>query len=395
MKTCTLCKQKKSFEFLDLGKQPMANKYPLTKNAFRLEKFFPVKVFFCINCKNIQLGTTVSRNEMFEDYYYLSSVNKELVRHYEKFAKKLKKAKFVVDIGSNDGISLKPLKEMGVKALGVDPSINVGKIANDAGFETFVTFYNHQAARRIKNEYGKADVITGFSMFSHLQDQHQFIEDVKFLLTDDGKFIVEVEYNKLMLEKMSFERFYLDRILYFSVTSFEKLFQQHDMYLSDAEVTKIHGGSIRITAQKKGFGKKPSPRVKRLMEEEIKDLTLTTVIKFGKNAKIQIEALKNKLKSYKTKGLTIAGYGSPARVATLTNFGNIGPELIDFIVDDSPLKQNRFSPGKHIPIVSNEYLKEHPVHVLLFFAYESFEDIKKKLNRKYINLFPIPVREIQ
>lgn len=394
MNTCNLCFKKKSFEFLDLGQQPMANKYPPSKKAFESEKFFSVKVFFCTNCKNVQLGTTVSRNEMFEDYYYLSSVNTELVRHYEEFAKTLKDAKFVVDIGSNDGISLKPLKEMGVKYLGVDPSINVGKLANDAGFETLVAFYDDETAQKIVRDYGKADVITGFSMFSHLQDQHQFIEDVKTLLTDDGRFIVEVEYNKLMLEKIAFERFYLDRVFYFSVTSFETLFQQHGMYLSDAEVTKIHGGSLRITAQKIGFGE-PSTRVKQLMDDEAKNLTPELVSEFGNNAKIQITALKKQLKDYNSRGLTIAGYGSPARVATLTNFGDIGTDLIDFIVDDSPLKQGRFSPGKHIPIVSNEYLNKHRPEVLLFFAYESFEDIKKKITGQYIYLFPIPVREVQ
>ena len=214
MKKCDLCFKKKSVEFLDLGKQPMANKYP-KRDAFKKEKFFNVKVRFCTNCKNIQLNTVVSRNEMFEDYYYLSSVNKVLVDHYEKFAyTKLKEANFVVDIGSNDGISLKPLKEMRIYALGVDPSINVGRIANDAGYETLVGFYDAKMAKYIKRVYGKADVITGFSMFSHLQDQHKFIKDVKTLLTEDGKFIVEVEYNKLMLEKMAFERFYLDRVLF-------------------------------------------------------------------------------------------------------------------------------------------------------------------------------------
>ncbi len=391
---CDLCLETNSFEFLDLGNQPMANKYPKEED-FKDEEFFRVKVFFCPDCKNVQLDKTVSRDTMFTDYYYLSSVNDQLVTHYEKFANtELKEAKFVVDIGSNDGVSLKPLKEMGIKALGVDPSINVGKIANAAGYETLVAFFDAKTARYIKRTHGKADVITGFSMFSHLQNPHRFIEAIKSLLTDDGKFIVEVEYNKMMLDKMAFERFYLDRIFYFSATSFEKLFQKHGMYLADAEVTEIHGGSLRVTAQRKGFGKKPTARVARLIADEAETLTPQIVIQFGKDAKIQIRALKEKLIEYKDNGLTIAGYGAPARVATLTNFGDIGPDLIDFIVDDSPLKQNRFSPGKHIPIVSNSHLKDNHKDVLLFFAYESFEDIKKKITGKYKYLFPIPPREV-
>lgn len=401
MKKCNLCFKDTSFVFLDLGKQPMANKYPLNKEAFKDEKFFDVKVQFCSNCKNIQLDTLVSRETMFEDYYYLSSVNEELVRYCEELARrKFSRSKFVVDIGSNDGVSLKPLKEMGVKYLGVDPSINVGKIANDAGLETLVSFFDTKAAKKIQKEYGKPDVITGLSMFSHLQDQHQFIEDVKSLLTDDGRFIVEVEYNYLMLKNMAFERFYLDRIFYFSVTSFEKLFQMHDMYLSDAEVTDIHGGSLLITAQKKGHGKKPHPRVKRLMAQEATFLTPENVLEFGKEAKKHITSLKNMLTEYREQGFKIAGYGSPARVSTITNFGDIGPDLIDFIVDDSPLKQGRYSPGKHIPIVSPVYLRDNQQDilkpdVLVIFAWDYFKDIRKKLKGTYKFIFPIPPREVK
>lgn len=392
MTTCNLCYKKKSFEFLDLGKQPMANKYP--PNLEEPEEFFNVKVFFCAHCKNIQLDTLVSRDTMFKDYYYLSSVNKALVDYYEELAKRFSYAKFVVDIGSNDGISLKPLKEMGIKYLGVEPSINVSKIANDAGYETLTAFFDAETAKKIVQDYGKADVITGLSMFSHLQDQHQFIEDVKTLLTDDGKFIVEVEYNALMVRKVAFERFYLDRIFYFSVTSFQKLFQMHDMYVSDVEITQIHGGSLRVTAQKKGHGAKPTAAVKDLINIEQGSLTTKTVKDFGKKAREQVAELKAKLEEYKAQGLRVAGYGSPARVSTITNFGDIGPDLIEFIIDDSPLKQNRYSPGKHIPIYPNTHLESNKPDVLVVFAYDYFDDIKKKLKDGYKFVFPIPVKEV-
>ena len=123
---CYICQKKTAEMFLDLGRQPLANKYPKQED-FAAEDFFPLQVFFCTTCKNVQLGTIVSRERMFEDYYYLSSVNQGLVRHFESLAKKLSLAKFVVDIGSNDGILLKPLKEMGVKAIGIEPSGNDSK----------------------------------------------------------------------------------------------------------------------------------------------------------------------------------------------------------------------------------------------------------------------------
>lgn len=390
---CHLCASE-SFEFLDLEQQPMANKYPKSFHEISNEEFYRVKVFFCPSCKNIQLDTTVSRETMFVDYYYLSSVNAALVKHYEKFAReKLKGTRLVVDVGSNDGILLKPLKEMGVKAVGIDPSENVGKIANASGLTTVVDFFNASSVSYLKSYFGTADVITGLSMFSHLQDPHQFIEDVKSLLTDDGRFIVEVEYNVEILKKLAFERFYLDRIFYFSVTSFSALFELHGMYVQDAEVTAVHGGSLRITAQKAGLGMMPNRRVKRYMTAEKKTLTRKKVTAFGVGARKQVSLLKKKLVDFKKKGLNVIGYGAPARLSTITNFGDIGQDLITVVIDDSALKQGRYSPGKHIPIVPASYLVGYTPDIMVVFAYDYFKDIKKKLPRKYRFLFPIPPRE--
>ncbi len=393
---CFLCHQNKAVEFLNLGKQPLANKYPETRTKFKTEDFFPLAVFFCVNCKNVQLGTIVSRERMFEDYYYLSSVNLGLVRHFEKLAKNLSKAKFVVDIGSNDGILLRPLKEMGIKAVGVDPSINVGKIANDAGLTTIVAFFNQESAETIIKQYGKPDVVVASSIFTHLEDPHQFIEAVKNLMTPNGKFIIEVEYIGNILKDIQFERFYLDRIFYYSLTSLKHLFELHGMYVSDVEEIEPHGGSLRVTTRKIDSGRnRASARVSKLLKEEEKTLNKTRVDKFRKTVDTSVTAFNKKLREYKKNKLRVAGYGAPARVATITNYGKIDSALINFIVDDSSLKQNRFSPGMHIPIVSGNYLENHKPDILVVFAYEYFRDIKKKTKQgNYRYLIPIPPREV-
>ena len=390
---CLLCNQDTAIEFLDLGQQPLANKYP-KEEEFENEDFFPLKVFFCTSCKNVQLGTIVSRERMFEDYYYLSSVNQGLVRHFEKFAEKMSEANFVVDVGSNDGIFLKPLKALGVKALGVEPSINVSKIANDAGFTTLTSFFNQDAAGEIEKKWGKPDVIVASSIFTHLEDPHQFVKDVKELLTEDGEFIIEVEYIGNMIKDIQFERFYLDRIFYYSLTSLNKLFEVHGMYISDVEKIEPHGGSIRVTAKNAKSGNISSDSVLSLLEEEKETLTDSNLKEFGKTTESYVHDFKKKLEEYKQSGLKVGGYGAPARVATICNYGKIGPSLIEFIVDDSPLKQNRFSPGTHIPIVPKSYLDKNGADVLAVFAYEYFDDIKKKTEGAYRYLIPIPPREV-
>lgn len=393
---CFLCDEKKTIKFLSLGKQPLANKYPASSADFKTEDFFPLAVFFCPACKNVQLGIVVSRARMFEDYYYLSSVNPGLVRHFNKLAKNLAKAKakFVVDVGSNDGILLKPLKELGVKAVGIDPSINVSKIANDTGLPTIVSFFNSNAVKKVKVTYGVPDVIVASSIFTHVEDPHFFIEDAKKLMSRDGKLIIEVEYIGNILANVSFERFYLDRVFYYSLTSLKNLFEAHDMHITDAEKIEPHGGSIKVTVQKNDCGLSvPSKRARFILEEEKKNLTPKKFASFSRKVRGQISAFRSKLTQYKKMRLKVAGYGAPARVATICNFGKITPSLIEFIVDDSPLKQNRFSPGTHIPIVPAAHLKASKPDVLVVFAHEYFNDIRKKTRGKYRYLLPMPPRE--
>ena len=390
---CLLCGHDHALEFLNLGQQPLANKYP-TRAQFAAEEFFPLSVFFCTRCKNVQLGTIISRERMFEDYYYLSSVNAGLVRHFETLARELADAGFVVDIGSNDGILLKPLKALGVKALGIEPSINVSRIANDQGLTTICAFFDAAVADEVVNAHGRADVIVASSVFTHLEDPHGFIEAVKRALAEDGRFIIEVEYIGNILRLIQFERFYLDRIFYYSLTSLTHLFEAHDLAVTDVAHIEPHGGSLQVTIRRKGVGTGTSARVEALLEEERRTLTPETLAAFRSKVETQVAALKDLLVRHKGAGQKIAGYGAPARVSTICNYGKIGPELIEFTVDDSPLKQDKFTPGTHIPIVTRSHLDGHRPDLLVVFAYEYFQDIRQKTAGAYRYLMPIPPTEL-
>lgn len=392
---CLLCHNDTAVEFLNLGSQPLANKYP-TKDQFATEDFFPLAIHFCTTCKNVQLGQIVSRERMFVDYYYLSSVNPGLVRHFENFAKQMKDAKFVVDIGSNDGILLKPLKELGVKAIGVEPSVNVSKIANDAELETITSFFDASTVAKIVAEHGKSDLVVTSSVFTHVENPHQVIEDVKDLMTDDGAFIIEVEHIGAFVANTQFERFYFDRPYYYSATSLRDLFALHDMYVADVEHIEPHGGSIRVTAHKNGHSAPKTKRFLDLLKEEERTLTFDAMKAFRDRSEAYVRAFREKLEEYKKNGEKVAGYSAPARVSTICNYGSIDSDLIEFLVDDSPLKQNRYSPGTHIPIVPKEHLEKNGADVLVVFAYEYLDDIKKKTaGHGYRYLIPIPPREVK
>jgi methylation protein EvaC len=391
---CDLCGFGDATEFLNLGRQPLANKYP-TETQFASEEFFPLSIFFCPSCKNVQLGTAISRSRMFEEYYYLSSVNAALVRHFEMLAKTLSNSQFVVDVGSNDGILLKPLKQLGVKVIGIEPSINVSKIANDHGLTTICSFFDEAAAGGVVRDHGKADTIVASSVFTHLENPHQFIEAAKILLADDGRLIIEVEYIGDILRQLQFERFYLDRIFYYSLTSLTRLFQLHDMSIADVEHIEPHGGSLRVTIERSRPLATRSSAVDDLLVQEGAMLTADKLAKFKSDVDVQIAALRTTLEGYKKAGLRVAGYGAPARVSTISNYGKIDRSLIEFTVDDSPLKQHKFTPGTHIPIVPKAHLDNSRPDILVVFAYEYLDDIRQKTDGSYRYLLPIPPREVQ
>jgi len=391
---CKICKKNEINEVLNLGLQPLANKYPKNKNDFLVEKIFPLNLLFCPNCLNVQIKNIVDRKEMFEDYYYLSSVNEALVSHFENLAKKISSSSFVVDIGSNDGILLKPLKSKGIKSLGIDPSINVGKIANDKGLETLIGFFNNNTVEKIVSNYGKPDTIVASSIFTHIENPKQFALDIKKLLQKNGFLILEVEYLSNFIKNIQFERFYFDRPFYYSLLSIKILFEQVGMSLVNVEHIYTHGGSIRCYI-KNSKDEKTSSLVKDIINKEKENLKFETFKIFQKNIIKETKNLKEKLNYFKKSKKNVIGYGAPARVSTITNFANIDYNDINFIIDDSPLKQDRYTPGTHIPIISREKLKSNKIDIIIVFAYEYFKEIKeytKNYNCEYFQ--PIPFRKL-
>ncbi len=282
-----------------------------------------------------------------------------------------------------------------IKPVDNSGNVDVSKIANDAGLKTIVAFFNDATAKEIRKEYGAPDMIVASSIFTHLENPHDFIDAVKILMAPTGQFVIEVEYIGNILKNVQFERFYLDRIFYYSLSSLCNLFEAHGMKIVDVEEITPHGGSIRVIARNKKGAGAVKESVKSFLKQEEKNLTLPKLKEFKKTVDSAVTAFSKKLEGYKKSKLKVAGYGAPARVATITNYGKIGPSLISFIIDDSPLKQNRFSPGMHIPISPASRLEKERPDILVVFAYEYFDDIKKKTGGKYRYLIPIPPREVR
>ena len=391
---CKVCGNNKTIMVLNLGDQPLANKYPKNNKEIALEKVYPLNLIFCQKCKLVFIEKLISRKKMFEDYFYLSSVNKGLVRHFENLALSIKKSNFVVDIGSNDGILLKPLKKLNIKCLGIDPSKNVGKIANDNNLETIIGFFNRKIVTKVINKYGQPDTVVASSIFTHLENPKVFVKDLKKLLKKDGTFILEVEYLSNFIKKTQFERFYFDRPFYYSLNSIKWIFEKEGMSFVDVKKINIHGSSIRCII-KNSEKSKMTKHLQNLLNKENKFLKKSTFKIFQNKIEAEVSKFRNFLFKNKKLGKNIIGYGAPARVATISNLSKVDFKLIEYIIDDSPLKQNKFTPGTHIPIYSRKKIDKNKSYIIIAFAYEYIDDIKKSIkniNCKYYA--PIPIKKI-
>ena len=389
---CRICNSNKTKEILNLGRQPLANKYPKNSQEIKKEKKYILSVFLCTNCKAGQIKNIISRKLMFEKYFYLSSVNNKLKNHFINLAKKLKSAKFVVDIGSNDGVLLEPLKKLKIKSIGIDPSINVGKIANKKGLKTFIGFFDQNIINKILKKYPKPDVIVASSIITHIEKPNTFIENLKAFIDKDGLIILEIEYLLNFIKNLEYERFYFDRPFYYSATSIEILFNSVGMTLYDIEIIDTHGGSLRLFI-KNNLNVKKTSRCLDILKKEQNQLNVKTFKNFRLKIKKSSNKLLNQLNSYKKLKKTVIGYGSPARVSTITNFTNITSQHIEYIIDDNPIKQNKFTPGSHIRILPKKNNLNNKIDIVIVFAYEYFLDIKKhfkKLNVKFYK--PIPFK---
>ncbi len=400
--TCRACTGKSLKSVLSLGTTPLANAFVKKDDLGKQEHYFPLELAFCNDCGFVQLTHVVSPELLFKDYVYVSSTSPVFAAHFKELAEqatkrfRLQPGSLAVDIGSNDGILLRPFKELGMKVLGVDPAEKIAAIATKSGIETLPAFFNTQVAKEIAKKYGKANIITATSVFSHVDDLDSFVEGVKELLADDGTFMIEVYYLLEILEKNLFDTIYHEHLSYFTAKTISKLLQRLGMEAFDIYETGTHGGSLRVFAQKKGGPHQAQSSVKQLIaNEDAKKLhEAQTFISFAAKIDDNKKKLRELLHELKSKGKRIAGYGAPAKGNTLLNYFQIGPETLSYIVDDSPWKQGLYTPGTHIPVVSfDELAKKKPDYILIL-AWNFAEPIIKKCAEFNNFIVPVPKPQI-
>ncbi len=399
---CRVCKSARLKKVLSLGKTPPANSFLKKEQLDQPEPWFPLELVFCEDCSFVQLAHVVSPDLLFANYVYVSSTSPVFVAHFQEFAAQmttrfgLNANSLVVDIGSNDGILLRPYQENGIRVMGVDPAANIAAMATASGIETKPAYFGPEVAEEIKRDKGQATLMTATSVFPHIDDLDNIVAGVKALLADDGVFVIEAYYLVDLIEKNLFDTIYHEHLSYFTVKTISTLFARLGMQVFDVEKTDTHGGSIRVFVQKVGGRHAVSPAVAEFIaNEEVKkihaiDTLLAFEAKISEN-KLRLKAL---LQDLKSQGKRIVAYGAPAKGNTLLNYFEIGTETVDYIVDDSPLKQGLYAPGTHIPVMSSQHLQEVPPDFILILAWNFAESIMKRCAPFARFIVPVPFAQV-
>jgi len=396
---CRACKGEELTRILDLGRTALANAF-LAEEQFPREKTFLLQVYFCNRCSLVQLIDVVPPEILFSHYaYFTGASSKTLPKHFMTLAQDLAGDpgnRFVVEIGSNDGVLLRTLKECGIDILGVEPAVNVARVANAQGVETINDFFTESLAREIVKEKGRADVVIANNVVAHINDLEDLIRGVGVLLKDSGRFVFEVHHVADLIANKGFDQIYHEHLSYFSLTVLWKLFQRFDMNVFDVKVVPIHGQSLRVCVGRRQIFPESSRSVRELLdgEERGKLNDVRTYLRFASEVESIKRSLLDLLRRLKSENKRIIGYGAPAKGNTLLNYCGIGPETLDYVIDTTPAKQNLFTPGAHIPVYAPEKLKEDKADYLLLLAWNYAEEIFKKeeaLRAKGVKfIVPIP-----
>lgn len=381
---CLICSH--DYEpFISFGNMPIANGF-LLPNQFKDEFFFELKVGFCPKCSMVQLAELVDREKMFhENYAFFSSTSVRMAQHFETFAatvesKYLKSADpFVVEIGSNDGIMLQHFAKKGIRHLGIEPSANVARVAQEKGINCISEFFDENLAKRIVAEYGQADAYLAANVMCHIPYMHSIVAGIRLLMKPDGVVMFEDPYLGDIIEKTSYDQIYDEHAFYFSLSSVSFLFEQHGMEVFDVEPQRTHGGSMRYIIGHKGAHAISDAVMRQADKENALGLRQKeTYDKFKRNVEKSRHELMELLKELKQQGKRVVGYGATSKSTTVTNYCGITPDLIEFISDTTPIKQGKYSPGAHIPIKHyDEFAKNYPDYALLF-AWNHGEEIISK-----------------
>lgn len=373
---CRHCGTELVLPLIDLGSAPPSNAY-LTEQTLRApEKYFPLRVLVCTECWLAQTEDYAGADELFSaDYAYFSSYSTTWLQHAGRYVAdmverfNLNAASHVVEVAANDGYLLQYVKACNIPCLGVEPTTSTASAAREKGIEIVEDFFGVRLARDLVAQGKQADLIAANNVLAHVPDINDFVAGFGILLKPAGVATFEFPHLLRLVSENQFDTIYHEHYSYLSLTAVKRIFEHNGLSVFDVEELTTHGGSLRVYAQRKDSGvREISQRVASLLAREAAAGMATPEFYAGFQARAN--QVKNDFLSFlieaKRAGKTVAGYGAAAKGNTLLNYAGVRPDLLPYVVDRNPAKQDKFLPGCRIPIVTEGQLKQsQPDYVVI------------------------------
>jgi hypothetical protein len=390
---CRHCDANVTLPFVDLGSSPPSNAYLTPAQLHAPESYYPLRVLVCERCWLVQTEDFAGFDDMFSaEYAYFSSFSSTMLAHVKQYSQEmtarfgLSTSSCVVEVASNDGYLLKNFKAAGIPCYGVEPTASTAKAAREIGIESIEEFFGKKLASRLVAEGRQADLTAANNVLAHVPDINDFVGGFALLLKDQGVSTFEFPHLLNLVDKAQFDTIYHEHFSYLSLTSVNTIFSANGLSVFDVEEVATHGGSLRVFAQKTSTGKHAvSPRVAAMLARE-EALGMKTAAYYGKTqadaVKIKRDLLQFLLKA-QAEGKIVAAYGAAAKGNTLLNYAGVRDDLVSYVIDLNPAKQNKFMPGSRIPMVGADVLNSNAPDYMLLLPWNLEKEIKAQLAAKH------------
>ncbi|KUL62760.1 MULTISPECIES: class I SAM-dependent methyltransferase [unclassified Streptomyces] len=402
MTQCRLCGSHAMASVVDLGATPPCESFLAADQLDEPEPAYPLHLRVCTDCWLAQIPPLITPEETFEEYAYFSSFSTSWVEHARTYVDDavrrvgLGPGSFVAEVASNDGYLLRHVVDRGIRCLGIEPSVNVGAAAREAGVPTLTEFLSPATGAAVRAEHGPADLVVANNVYAHIPDVIGFTQGLRALVADDGWVSIEVQHLLTLIEQNQYDTIYHEHFQYYTVASAIRALATGGLALVDVELLPTHGGSIRLWARPAEAAGEPTRAVADVLAREkaagLQELSGYTEFS-ARVAKVRRDLLKFLVEAAE-RGETVVGYGAPGKGNTLLNHCGIRPDLLAYTVDRNPYKHGRFTPGTRVPVLPPERIAEDKPDYVLVLPWNLRAELVEQLS--YVHawggrlVFPIP-----
>lgn len=387
---CRHCGQQLTNTFIDLGSSPPSNSYLTKKTMNEPEKWYPLKVMVCDSCWLVQTEDFVGENEMFSDEYaYFSSFSTSWLKHAENYVEtmvsrfNLGAESNVVEVAANDGYLLQYVQKKNIPCYGIEPTRSTADAARQKDISIVEKFFGVSLAEQLIIEGRGADLTAANNVLAHVPDINDFVKGFSILLKPNGVATFEFPHLLNLVEQKQFDTIYHEHYSYLSLTAVHTIFEKNGLNIFDVEELPTHGGSLRIISQRSDSGKHPINKNVELLKKREDEAGMSHSAFYtgfqNKAEKIKFDLLEFLLQA-KKEGKKVAAYGAAAKGNTLMNFAGVRSDLLSYVVDKNPAKQDKFMPGSRIPIVKEEWLKQDKPDFVVIFPWNLMDEIEQQLS---------------